>query len=59
MSNPSVWRAAACALIALTVAPTRAADHLAVRGYITNADRTALIAAAEREPLPEELQCRK
>jgi hypothetical protein len=23
MSNPSVWRAAACALIALTVAPTR------------------------------------
>jgi hypothetical protein len=37
----------------------RAADHLAVRGYITNTDRTALIAAAEREPLPEELQCRK
>jgi Alpha/beta hydrolase domain len=37
----------------------RAADHLAVRGYITNTDRTALIAVAEHEPLPEELRCRK
>jgi hypothetical protein len=30
----------------------RAADHLAARGYITNEDRKALIAAAEKEPLP-------
>ena len=37
----------------------RAADHLAVSGYITNPDRMALIAAAEREPLPEELRCPK
>ena len=37
----------------------RAADHLAASGYITNPDRMALIAAAEREPLPEELRCRK
>ena len=37
----------------------RAADHLAVWGYITNTDRTALIAAAEHEPLPEELRCPK
>jgi hypothetical protein len=37
----------------------RAADDLAASGYITNQDRVALIAAAEREPLPEELQCRK
>ena len=37
----------------------RAADHLAASGYITNPDRMALIAAAEREPLPEELQCPK
>jgi hypothetical protein len=36
---------------------TRAADHLAMRGYITHTDRTALIAAAEHEPLPEELRC--
>ena len=35
----------------------RAADHLAASGYITSPDRMALIAAAEREPLPEELQC--
>jgi hypothetical protein len=33
----------------------RAADYLAARGYITNTDRTALIAAAEHEPLPEEI----
>jgi hypothetical protein len=37
----------------------RAADHLAAGGYITNPDRMALIGAAEREPLPEELECRK
>jgi hypothetical protein len=37
----------------------RAADRLATNGYITNPDRTALIAAAAREPLPEELRCRK
>ena len=37
----------------------RAADHLAASGYITNPDRMALIAAAECEPLPEELPCRK
>jgi hypothetical protein len=37
----------------------RAADHLAARGYITNPDRLALIAAAEHEPLPEELRCPK
>jgi Alpha/beta hydrolase domain len=37
----------------------RAADELAASGYITNEDRMALIAAAERETLPEELQCRK
>ena len=37
----------------------RAADHLAASGYITNPDRMALIAAAEREPLPEELRCPK
>ena len=37
----------------------RAADHLAASGYITSPDRMALIAAAEREPLPEELQCPK
>jgi len=37
----------------------RAADHLAASGYITNRDRMALIAAAECEPLPEELQCPK
>jgi hypothetical protein len=30
----------------------RAADHLAARGYITNADRKALIAAARDEQLP-------
>jgi hypothetical protein len=35
----------------------RAADHLAASGYITDADRMALIAAAEREPLPEALRC--
>jgi Alpha/beta hydrolase domain len=34
-----------------------AADHLAATGYITNADRMALIAAAEHEPLPEGLRC--
>ena len=37
----------------------RAADHLAASGYITNPDRMALIAAAECEPLPEELRCPK
>jgi hypothetical protein len=37
----------------------RAADHLTGSGYITYPDRMALIAAAEREPLPEELSCRK
>jgi len=37
----------------------RATEHLAASGYITNPDRMALIAAAEREPLPEELRCRK
>ena len=37
----------------------RAADHLAASGYITNTDRMALIAAAKRETLPEELQCPK
>lgn len=37
----------------------RAVDHLAARGYITNTDQLALIAAAEREPLPGELQCPK
>ena len=37
----------------------RAADHLAASGYITNPDRMALIAAAECEPLQEELQCPK
>ncbi len=37
----------------------RAADHLAASGYITDPDRMALIAAAECEPLPEELPCRK
>ena len=37
----------------------RAADHLAASRYITNSDRIALIVAAEREPLPEELPCRK
>jgi hypothetical protein len=37
----------------------RAADHLASRGYITHTDRMAFIAAAEREPLPEELGCPK
>jgi len=31
---------------------TRAADHLAAKGYITTNDRSALIAAAEDEPLP-------
>ena len=31
---------------------TRAANHLAARGYISNQDRKALIAAAEEEPLP-------
>jgi hypothetical protein len=36
-----------------------AADHLAASGYITSADRMTLIAAAEREPLPEELRCPK
>ena len=30
----------------------RAADHLAAKGYISNKDRKALIAAAEDEPLP-------
>jgi hypothetical protein len=30
----------------------RAADHLAARGYITNDDRKALIAAAKEEQLP-------
>jgi hypothetical protein len=30
----------------------RAADQLAAKGYITNGDRWALIAAAQREPLP-------
>ena len=30
----------------------RAANHLAARGYISNKDRKALIAAAEKEPLP-------
>jgi hypothetical protein len=33
----------------------RAADHLAAKGYINNRDRKALIAAAEREPLPVSL----
>jgi Alpha/beta hydrolase domain len=33
----------------------RAADDLAARGYITNTDRVAVVAAAEREPLPEGL----
>ena len=37
----------------------RAADHLSARGYITNADRMALIAAAECEPLPEDSPCPK
>jgi Alpha/beta hydrolase domain len=37
----------------------RAADHLAASGYITNPDRMALVVAAECEPLPEELPCRK
>ena len=37
----------------------RAADQLAARGYITHTDRMALIAAAEREPLPEGLGCPK
>jgi hypothetical protein len=37
----------------------RAADELAASGYITKQDRMALVAAAEREQLPEELQCRK
>jgi RNA polymerase sigma factor (sigma-70 family) len=30
----------------------RAADHLAARGYITDKDRKALVAAAKEEPLP-------
>ena len=33
--------------------------YLAASGYITNTDRMALIAAAKRETLPEELQCPK
>jgi hypothetical protein len=33
-----------------------AADHLAAGGYITHNDQMALIAAAKREPLPEELR---
>ena len=37
----------------------RAANHLALSGDITNPDRIALIAAAEREPSPEELRCPK
>jgi Alpha/beta hydrolase domain len=37
----------------------RAADHLAARGYITNTDRRASIAAAEHEPLPEGIACPK
>jgi len=37
----------------------RAADHLSARGYIINADRMALIVAAECEPLPEQPQCPK
>jgi hypothetical protein len=37
----------------------RAADHLAASGYITHSDGLALIAAAERQPLPEELRCPK
>jgi hypothetical protein len=41
------------AFIALTLAPIR------VEAAITNPDRMALIAAAECEPLPEELRCRK
>ena len=34
----------------------RAADHLASSGYIISSDRKALIDAAVREPLPEELR---
>jgi hypothetical protein len=30
----------------------RAADHLAAKGYITNADREDLVESARREPLP-------
>ena len=30
----------------------RAVDHLAAKGYISNQNRRALIAAAEDEPLP-------
>jgi hypothetical protein len=37
----------------------RAADHLAARRYITQTDRMALIAAAECEPLPEDVPCQE
>ncbi len=37
----------------------RAADHLAASGYITGADRFTFVAAAECQPLPEELRCPK
>ena len=42
MTKPTMWRVAMCALLALAATPRT---------------KMALIAAAECEPLPEEIRC--
>ena len=58
MTTSTVWKAATGALILLTLAPIRV-EATITSVMVAAARDMALIAAAECEPLPEELPCRK